>query len=133
MERLQNIHRDVLFGKYQKIFQIGMSPVAFWKLFHKTGVMKQDNKVQGWKKLKHYFMIAFLFNAAWEKVDDQVLIWLRKTLSLPRKLKLVLKPVSLHYFMDQWPWMTSNYMPMVFAYLSEKPLLEKEEASFLTM
>ena len=29
MERLQNIHRDVLFGKYQKIFQIGMSPVAF--------------------------------------------------------------------------------------------------------
>lgn len=71
----KNIHKDILFGKYQKIFQIGMSPVAFWKLFHETGVMKQNNKVQGWKKLRHYFTIVFLFNAAREKVDDQVLIW----------------------------------------------------------
>ena len=34
---------------------------------------------------------------------------------------------------DQWPGMPSNYMRMVFKNLSGKLLLEKEEASFLTM
>lgn len=34
---------------------------------------------------------------------------------------------------DQWPGMPSNYMHMVFENLSGKVLLEKEEASFLTM
>ena len=123
----KNFQRDILFEKHSKI---GDSS-SFLKPLTRNRCSKVRQSGIRNEKVKTFHNC--FFHAAREKIDKSDFNLQSKTLKFLWKLKLFSRPSSFHYFTDQWPLVTSNSMHTFFTYLSWKPLLKKEEASFWTM
>ena len=73
------------------------------------------------------FTMAFVVNAAGEKIDDPVAIWKSKKPRCFKHISDKSRPADVHYFSNPKSWMTSDVMQAVLTRFNRKLLLEERK------
>ena len=102
-------------------------PGCFFKALPDKGLIEKDKEAKGGKKSKQRFAIAFLVNAAAEKIDEPVVIWKNKKPRCFKRLSDKSRPADVHYFSNPKSWMTSDVMQAVLTRFNRKLLLEQRK------
>ena len=83
---------------------------CFFKVLRDKGLVEKRKQVKGGQKSKQRFMLAYFVNAAREKVEEPVVIWMS---GMPRwfgELRDPPRPANVHYFSNPKSWMISDIM-----------------------
>ena len=71
--------------------------------------------------------LPFFVNAAWEKINETVVIWKSKKPRCFKRLSDKSRPADVHYFSNPKSWMTSDVMQAVLTRFNRKLLLEQRK------
>ena len=91
---------------------------CFFKALQDKGLVEKGKQAKGGKT------VAFLVNAAGEKVDQPIVIWKSKLPCCFMKLQDPSRPANVHYFSNPKCWMASEVMEAVLARFNRKLVFE---------
>ena len=83
---------------------------CFFKVLRDKGLVEKRKQVKGGQKSKQRFMLAYFVNAAREKVEEPVVIWMSGMPRWFRELRDPPRPANVHYFSNPKSWMISDIM-----------------------